>query len=160
MDGNLINLYRCIRYHCAELQRELRLEGSNILLNSRELFFDSKAQMETTGLTDIQRAARYFYIIRASYGADRKTFSCNKKAIEGPIDRQADFARMTGIRPNTISDLHHGAAERIGLDHLDRICEALDCTLQELIELQEAPMLRTGKALIWEPHGGRKKGIK
>ena len=35
---------------------------------------------------------------------------------------QADLARATGIRPNTINELH-----------LDLICEALDCELDELI---------------------------
>jgi DNA adenine methylase len=39
------------------------------------------------GLTDIQRAARYFYIIRVSYGADRRTFGCSKKSLHSAIDR-------------------------------------------------------------------------
>ena len=45
---------------------------------------------------------------------------------------QADLARVTGIRPSTISDLYHEMAERVNLDHLDRICEALDCDLSEI----------------------------
>ena len=36
---------------------------------------------------------------------------------------QADLARKTGIRPTTINELYH----------LDLICEALDCSLDELI---------------------------
>ena len=50
-DSNLINLYRCIKYHCGELQRELEW-----LTISREQFFDSKSQLDSQGLTDIQRA--------------------------------------------------------------------------------------------------------
>ena len=46
---------------------------------------------------------------------------------------QADLARATGIRPTTISDYYNEIAERINLNHLDLICEALDCTLDELI---------------------------
>ena len=46
---------------------------------------------------------------------------------------QADLARKTGIRPNTIGELYHELAERINLEHLDLICEALDCELDELI---------------------------
>lgn len=46
---------------------------------------------------------------------------------------QADLARMTGIRPNTINELYHEIAERVSLEHLDLICEALDCKLDELI---------------------------
>ena len=46
---------------------------------------------------------------------------------------QADLARMTGIRPSTINDLYHEIADRVNLEHLDLICEALDCELSELI---------------------------
>ncbi len=46
---------------------------------------------------------------------------------------QADLARATGIRPSTINDLYHEIAERVNLEHLDLICEALDCELSDLI---------------------------
>ena len=46
---------------------------------------------------------------------------------------QADLARKTGIRPSTINDYYHELAERINLEHLDLICEALDCELSEII---------------------------
>lgn len=46
---------------------------------------------------------------------------------------QADLARATGIRANTIGELYHEIAERVNLEHLDLICEALDCDLNELI---------------------------
>lgn len=46
---------------------------------------------------------------------------------------QADLARITGIRPSTINEIYHEIAERISIDHLDLICEALDCDLSELI---------------------------
>ena len=46
---------------------------------------------------------------------------------------QADLARMTGIRPNTINELYHELVDRVNLEHLDLICEALDCKLDELI---------------------------
>ncbi len=46
---------------------------------------------------------------------------------------QAKLARTTGIRPNTISELYHELVERVNLEHLDLICEALDCELSELI---------------------------
>lgn len=46
---------------------------------------------------------------------------------------QADLARMTGIRPNTINELYHEIAERVNLEHLDLICEALECNLDDLI---------------------------
>ena len=46
---------------------------------------------------------------------------------------QAELSRMTGIRPNTISELYNELTTRISLDHLDLICEALDCELTDLI---------------------------
>ena len=59
---------------------------------------------------------------------------------------QADLARKTGIRPNTINELYHEIAERVSLEHLDLICEALDCELSELITRipdKNPPELRT-----------------
>ncbi|MDO4565875.1 MAG: helix-turn-helix transcriptional regulator [Oscillospiraceae bacterium] len=46
---------------------------------------------------------------------------------------QADLARKTGIRPTTINDMYHEIAERVNLEHLDLICEALDCELSDII---------------------------
>ncbi len=46
---------------------------------------------------------------------------------------QADLARATGIRPSTINEMYHELIERINLEHLDLICEALECDLSDLI---------------------------
>ena len=46
---------------------------------------------------------------------------------------QADLARKTGIRPTTINEMYHEIIERVNLEHLDLICEALDCELSELL---------------------------
>lgn len=46
---------------------------------------------------------------------------------------QVDLARKTGIRPNTINELYHEIAERVSFEHIDLICEALDCNLEDLI---------------------------
>lgn len=86
LDSNLINLYRCIKYHCDALQKELEWMGI-----SREQFWDSKCQLDIRGLTDIQRAARYFHIIKISYGSDRRTFGTNKKNLSSSIDYLIDI---------------------------------------------------------------------
>ncbi len=52
---------------------------------------------------------------------------------------QAELSRRTGIRPNTIGELYHELAERVNLDHLDRICTVLDCELSELIVWKPSP---------------------
>ena len=46
---------------------------------------------------------------------------------------QADLARMTQIRASTINDYYWELAERVKLDHLDLICEALDCDISDLL---------------------------
>ena len=46
---------------------------------------------------------------------------------------QADLARMTGIRPSTIGELYHEMSDRININHLDLICEALGCDLSDLL---------------------------
>ncbi|MEG2000541.1 MAG: DNA adenine methylase [Evtepia sp.] len=76
-NGNLINLYRCIKFHCHELQREL--EG---MLTSRDQFFDCLEQIKVRGLTDIQRAARFFYTIKISFGSDLTSYATSAKTID------------------------------------------------------------------------------
>ncbi|HWR19591.1 MAG TPA: DNA adenine methylase [Clostridia bacterium] len=73
-DHELANLFRCVKHHAQELQRELDWN-----LNSRELFYDARAQQPVQGLTDIQRAARFFLLIKYSYGADQRSFGCTKR---------------------------------------------------------------------------------
>ena len=63
VNSDLVNLYRIIKYHPEELQKELRY-----ILMSREIFFDAVEQCEVRGMTDIQRAARFFITIKESYG--------------------------------------------------------------------------------------------
>lgn len=79
VNSNLVNLYRCVKYHPEALQKEL--DG---LLMSRELFFD--ALQEIKGLTDIQRAARFFIAIKESFGTDCRSFGVRPKNLEKAID--------------------------------------------------------------------------
>ena len=65
---------------------------------------------------------------------------------------QADLARKTGIRPSTISEMYHELIDRVNLEHLDLICEALDCELDEIIfripnEQPKVDNARAGKAV-------------
>ena len=67
--------------------------------------------------------------------------------------KQADLARITGIRPATINDLYHELAERISLEHFDLICEALQCDLSDLLvrDLSKRPSLRTKRPKNQKP---------
>ena len=47
---------------------------------------------------------------------------------------QADLSRKTGIRPNTISEIYHELNERVNLNHIDKICEVLECDISDLLE--------------------------
>ena len=46
---------------------------------------------------------------------------------------QAELARKTQIRPNTINDLYHEIATRISLEELDRICDALEYDISDIL---------------------------
>ena len=50
---------------------------------------------------------------------------------------QAGLSRRTGIRAATITDLYNEFAERVNLEHLDKICEVLGCELGKLIQREK-----------------------
>ena len=47
---------------------------------------------------------------------------------------QADLHRKTGIRKATINEIYHEMCERISLEHLDLICDALECDISDILE--------------------------
>ncbi len=53
---------------------------------------------------------------------------------------QADLSRATGIRAATINEYYHELAQRVNLEHLDKICEVLKCDVSELIVREEQPL--------------------
>lgn len=79
VNSELINLYRCVKCHPEALQKEL--DG---ILMSRELFFD--AVQKVRGLTDIQRAARFFVAIKESYGSNGHSFGIRPKNMKKAVD--------------------------------------------------------------------------
>ena len=70
-NSNLVNLFRCVKYHRTELQREI-----SGYFNSREILEEIKEKMKISGFTDIQRAAMFYIQIKISYGSDTRTFGC------------------------------------------------------------------------------------
>ena len=112
-DGELINIYRCLKHHATALADEL-----DLLPQSRELFFDYAAQEPLRGFTDIQRAARSLYLIKMSFGSNRDTFATAKRGLEnmcssfsalqsrlkGVIIEHLDFERLIRIydRPDAL----------------------------------------------------------
>ncbi len=63
LDSDLISFYRVLQNHLEEFLKQFKW-----LLQSREQFNDWKKQLEGPGLTDIQRAARYYYLQRLCFG--------------------------------------------------------------------------------------------
>ena len=88
VNGNLVNLFRCTKYHSEALQKELEF-----ILMSREQFFNSKEQMEVKGLTDIQRAARFYILIKESFGSDIRTFGVRPKDMANAIEYISEVSK-------------------------------------------------------------------
>lgn len=101
INSNLINLYRCVKHHPEALQKEL--DG---VLMSRELFFD--AIQEIKGLTDIQRAARFFISIKESYGTTLDSFGVRSKDMRKAVD----FLKIASERLNKV------IIEHLDFEHL------------------------------------------
>ncbi len=62
LNGELVRLYRCVQHHLEELIRQFKWA-----LVSREMFRWAQLQHVDT-LTDIQRAARFFYLQKLAFG--------------------------------------------------------------------------------------------
>jgi putative transcriptional regulator len=46
---------------------------------------------------------------------------------------QAALARVTGIRENTINQMYNGYCERVSLEHLGKLCKALECDVCDIL---------------------------
>ncbi len=73
INDNLVNLFKCVKYHPNALREEMQF-----VLNSRSTFKNFRELYKADGMTDIQRASMYLYIIKASYGANTKYFGSKK----------------------------------------------------------------------------------
>lgn len=76
-NGNLVNLYRCVREQPEALRNELRY-----MLNSRLDFEYMKGMLHSQAvLPDVRRAAYYYALIRYSYAAGASTFGSQPHAM-------------------------------------------------------------------------------
>lgn len=108
-NGDLVNLFRCVKYHAEAVQQEL-----DWLLSSREIFTDFLADRHR--MTDIQRAARYFYLIKASFGCEARTFGTASKPLE----------KATGYLTTVKSRLNGVVIENLDFERLIRIYDRSD----------------------------------
>ncbi len=75
INSDLVNLFQCIKKYPKEVLQELKFT-----LNAREIFNKFKQNYNKKELTDIQRAAMFYYIIRTSYGTILKQYSANYRS--------------------------------------------------------------------------------
>ena len=87
VNSDLVSLYRVIQHHLDEFVRQFRWA-----LTSRELFGWLKATPPAT-LTDIQRAARFYYLMKCGFGGK----------VESPTFGTATTAPPRSAVPPTIT---------------------------------------------------------
>jgi DNA adenine methylase len=103
INGDLVNFYRCVRFHADPLLTELEF-----VLNSRQEFHDFRHQ---PGLTDIQRAARWFFRNKTCFGGARMdSFGAG---VAGGGANNSRSARMESIRALNLR------LDRVNIEQLD-----------------------------------------
>ncbi len=61
---------------------------------------------------------------------------------------QKRLSQLTGIRPATINEMYHDLLERYSIEHIDKICEVLDCDISDLFVREPNKVKVTGKNLL------------
>jgi len=101
LDGRLVNLFRIVKYHPKALVDEL-----HFMLRSREMF---EQALEFEGYTDIQRAARFLFLVSTSFGGSGKVFGTGRIA-GGLRDITKLISRIEVI---------HERLKEVCIEHLD-----------------------------------------
>ncbi|GAP66251.1 hypothetical protein MBSD_n1555 [Mizugakiibacter sediminis] len=105
INGELVNLYRVVQHHLDEFIRQFRWA-----LTSRQVFLWEQQRVPES-LTDIQRAARWYYLQRLAFGgrATGQTFGTSPKA--GP--------RLNLLRLEEDLSAVHLRLAHVTIEHLD-----------------------------------------
>jgi DNA adenine methylase len=105
LDGDIINLYRVIQHHLEEFIRQFKWA-----LTSRQIFEWLKDTPVAT-LTDIQRAARFYYLQKLSFGARAQGRTFGTSAVSPP--------RLNIIRMEESLSEAWLRLQRVTIEHLD-----------------------------------------
>lgn len=81
INGELVNLFRCVKHHPEELKRQLQYT-----LIAREEF-DQLKNCNRAYMTDLQRAAVFYILIKNSFGGNVQTFGCAPTNTVDTIER-------------------------------------------------------------------------
>ncbi len=96
LDGEIVIFFRVCQLHYEELLRYLRF-----ILVSRRWFDLLKASNPAT-LTDVQRAARYLYLLKSSFAA-----------LPRRLDYKCSVTQPPGLNPTTLPQLIENAHKRL-----------------------------------------------
>ncbi|MDD3236823.1 MAG: DNA adenine methylase [Candidatus Gastranaerophilales bacterium] len=110
LDNDLFTLFTVVKYHPEEFAKELQW-----MYNSRALFQHTLASKP---VTDIQRAAKFFYLIQRSYGAKGSHFATVRNG----------FASGGKSHLNVINRIW-SAADKVCIENLDylELIKKYDC---------------------------------
>lgn len=96
LNGELVNFYRCVRFHADTLLTELEF-----VLSSRQEFTDFIRQ---PGLTDIQKAARWFFRNKNCFrGANLETFGTSATSARGSRTARLEAIRALNLRLDRVT---------------------------------------------------------
>ena len=109
LNGEIVNLFRIVREHPEELTRQFRW-----VLSSRQEFV-RWITVDPGTLTDVQRAARFTYLQRLSFGGKPA-----HKAMPGQIGLSVDRpARLTAQRMLQLIEAAHRRLQRVQIERLN-----------------------------------------
>lgn len=80
LDSRLVNLFRIVKYHPNAFKEEYQF-----LLGSREMFLQI---LNSTPVTDIQKAVQFYYVISRSFGAKGRDFGAVRYTSGGACKSQ------------------------------------------------------------------------
>ncbi|MEM1055173.1 MAG: DNA adenine methylase [Bacteroidota bacterium] len=102
LDSDLITFFRVVNFH-----KEAFMDEVALVLNSREEFGD---YLKQPGLTDIQRAARWYTVQRLSFGGRGKHFGTSK--MQGGAAHASRSRRLSAV--DALSD----RLDRVAVENL------------------------------------------
>ena len=109
LNGEIVNLFRIVREHPEELARQFRW-----VLTSRQEFVRWIA-VDPDTLTDVQRAARFTYLQRLSFGG-KPAHEAGPGQIALSVDRPA---RLTAQRMFQLIEAAHLRLQRVHIERLN-----------------------------------------
>ncbi len=112
LNGDLVSLYRCAQWHLDALCAEIEF-----LVMSRRNVADLVAQ---PGLTELQRAARFLVLNRASFGGAGKNFAVSK--VSPPPSR----ANVVQLLRSLNARLDKVAIENVTYDRILKLYDSAD----------------------------------